>query len=632
MFGSAAFSGCSRSLVAPVPFTYNRDIAPIIGGRCSPCHQPGQIAPFSLLTYQDVKGRAEQIVRMTANRRMPPWLPEPGYGNFEGERRLSDEQIEAIRLWVEQGAIEGNPADLVMEARPKPDDDWQLGQPDLIVEMPRPYTLAPGHHDVFRNFVIPVSLPSTRYVRAVEFRPGNRKLVHHAVIGLDRTRLARRLDEQDPEPGYGDRLTENVQSPGGHYLGWTPGKVPFAPPDDMAWLLERGTDLVVQMHMLPSDQPESIQAKIGLFFTETPPPRRPALIKLGSKTIDIPAGEPGYTINDTYVLPVDVNVLTIYPHAHYLARDMKAFATLPDGTTKWLIWIKEWDFNWQDQYRYAEPLFLPQGTAVTMQYVYDNSSANERNPHRPPKRIQYGPHSSDEMGDLMLQVEPRNRGAAAVLASAQRERELRANIARGEQLVNADSDDAEARNWLAASYLAVGRPQDAEVHLSEAIRLRPQYAEAHYNLGSAFQALGRLQEAVRELRVAAALRPNDERAHLRLANALNAIGSADQAARHYRRTLVIDPDSAEAHNNLGVALGSQGKLAEAARHLQQALAITPDSAEVHNNLGVIRESQGQNEEAAAHFRQALALRPDNTGAHENLTSLLARQRTRGTDR
>jgi Flp pilus assembly protein TadD len=452
------------------------------------------------------------------------------------------------------------------------------------------------------------------------------------VVGLDRTRLARRLDEQDPDPGYGDRLTENVQSPAGHYVGWTPGKIPFAPPLDMAWSLERGTDLVVQMHMLPSDRPESIQAKIGLFFTDTPPPRRPVLVKLGSKTIDIPAGEPAYTITDTYTLPVDVNVLTIYPHAHYLARDMKAFATLPDGTTKWLIWIKAWDFNWQDQYRYSEPVFLPQGTTVTMQYVYDNSAANERNPHRPPRRVQYGPHSSDEMGDLLLQVEPRSPGAAALLARAQRERELRANIARGEQLVNASSGDAEARNWLAASYLAAGRLQDAEAHLREAIRLRPGYAEAHYNLGSAFQARGRLQDAIRELRVAAALRPNDERAHLRLANALNASGSADEARQHYERTLAIDPDSGEAHNNLGVALGSQNKLAEAARHLEQALAITPDSAEVHNNLGVIRKSQGRTEEASAHFRRALELRPDNAGAQENLTSLLAGERAGGADR
>jgi tetratricopeptide (TPR) repeat protein len=592
--------------------------------RCSPCHRPGQIAPFPLLTYDDVKARAERIAEVTAEGIMPPWLPQPGYGSFIGERRLSGAQIETIRRWVEQGAVEGDAA--ALSATPPPIADWQMGQPDLVVEMPDAYDLAPGHHDVFRNFVIPLSLDASRYVRAVEFQPGNRKVVHHAAVGLDRARLARRLDEQDPEPGYGDRLTDGVQSPAGHYIGWTPGKVPFTPPADMAWRLDRGTDLVVQMHLLPSDRPESIKPKIGLFFTDTPPTRTPVLVKLGSKTIDIPAGDAAYAIRDTYVLPADVDVLTVYPHAHYLARDMKAFATLPDGTTKWLIWIKDWDFNWQDQYRFSEPVFLPRGSTVTMHYAYDNSAQNDRNPHRPPQRVQYGPHSSDEMGDLLLQVVPRSRADAAVLARDQRERDLRANIARGEQLLKTAPDDPEARNWLAASYLVAGRTGEAVAHLSEAIRLRPDYAEAHYNLGSAFQSQGRLADAVRELRRAAALRPDDNRAHLRLANALNASGSFGEALRHYQRTLALDPDSAEAHNNLGVALGSQGRRAEAIEHFEQALAITPDFAEVHNNLGVLFGSQGKSEQAAAHFRRALELRPDNADAQQNLASLVRRER------
>jgi tetratricopeptide (TPR) repeat protein len=583
------------------------------------------MAPFSLLTYQDVKSRAKQITTVTASRRMPPWLPEPGHGSFSGERRLDQREIDTIRQWVEEGATEGDPADLTVTAPAlRDDDEWQLGQLDLIVEMPQPYTLEPGHHDVFRNFVIPLSLSSTRYVRAVEFRPGNPKVVHHAAVGLDRTRLARRLDEQDPEPGYGDRLTDSVQSPAGHYIGWTPGKVPFTQPADMAWKLDRGTDLVVQMHLLPSDRQESIQPKVGFFFTDDPPARQPVLIKLGSKTIDIPAGEAAYTITDTYVMPADVDLLTIYPHAHYLGKDMQGLATLPDGTTKHLIWIKAWDFNWQDQYRYSEPVFLPKGTTLTMRYVYDNSAQNERNPHRPPRRVRYGPHSSDEMGDLLLQVVPRRRADAAMLIRAQREKELRANIARGEQLLATSSDDPEARNWLAASYLEAGRAADAVPHLAEAIRLRPDYAEARYNLGSALQAQGRLADAIRELRLAAALRPHDDRAHLRLANSLNANGSFAEALPHYRRAIALNPESAEAYNNLGVALASQGNSDEALVQFTQALAITPDYAEVHNNLGVMLGAQGQTELAAAHFRRALELRPDNADAQRNLTALLER--------
>lgn len=634
LLGLPAIGGCDRLAPRRSPPTFASDIAPIIGEHCAPCHRPGQMAPFSLLSYQDVKVRARQIATVTADRRMPPWQPEPGYGSFAGERRLRDDQVEVIQRWVREGAVEGRPTKPSVAPPPTNGDDWQLGQPNLVVEMPRAYKLEPGGHhaDVFRNFVIPLSLLSTRYVRAVEFRPGNRKLVHHAVVGLDRTRLARRLDEQDPEPGYGDRLSEGVQTPDGHFVGWTPGKVPFAQPADMAWRLDRGTDVVVQMHLLPSTREELVQAKVGLFFTDTPPTRVPILIKLGSKTIDIPAGEAAYTITDAYVLPADVDVLTVYPHAHYLAKDMKGFATLPDGTMKWLIWIKDWDFNWQDEYRYTEPIFLPKGTTVTMRYVYDNSAGNERNPNHPPQRVRYGPHSSDEMGDLLFQVVPRERAEAAGLARDQREREARANVARGEQLLKDAPDDADANNWLGAAYLTAGRIQEAMSRLREAIRLRPAHAEAHYNLGGALQAQGGLTEAIGEFREAVRLRPEDDRAHLKLANVLNASGSPGEAMRYYERALAINPDSAEAQNNFGVALGSQGRLAEAILHFQKALEIRPDYAEVHNNLGVMLGSRGRADEAAVHFQRALEIRPDNPDARENLKALLERQRAQGLDR
>jgi Tfp pilus assembly protein PilF len=622
LVGSASLAGCDGPSTAHSRPTFTQDVAPIIFEHCSPCHRPGQAAPFALLNYQDVRLRAAQIATATGRRRMPPWLPEPGYGHFSNERRLRSDQIDLIQQWVQQGAIEGDASDLPAAPAPPKSDDWQLGQPDLVVEMPRAYTLEPGHHhDVFRNFVVPLGLPSTRFVRAAEFHPGNRSLVHHAVIGIDRTRLARRLDEQDPEPGYGERLSEGVQTPDGHFVGWTPGKVPSAQPADLAWRLERGTDLVMQLHLLPSDRQETIQARVGLFFTDTPPTRTPVLIKLGSKTIDIPAGEAAYTITDGYVLPADVDVLTVYPHAHYLAKDMKGVATLPDGTTKWLIWIKDWDFNWQDEYRYAEPVFLPKGTTVTMRYVYDNSANNSRNPHRPPERVRYGPHSSDEMGDLLFQVVPRKTADALALAKDQRDREALANIARGEQLLKTDPDDAEALNWLAASYLTVGRIQEAIEPLNAALRLRPAYAEAHYNLGGALQAEGRLADAIREFRQAVRLRPADDRAHLKLANVLTANSSWAEAILHYERTLAINPDSAEAHNNFGVALNSQRKLAEAVDHFRQALAIRPDYAEVHNNLGVVLGSLGQPEEAADHFRRALEIRPDQPDVQQNLKSL-----------
>ena len=630
--GAVGWAGCSQSRTeeAPhqpaartFPLTFTKDVAPIIFANCSSCHRPGQGAPFSLLSYDDVKVRARLIAIVTESRVMPPWQPEPGYGTFSNERRLSDDQLDVIRQWVDAGAIEGDPADLAVAPPTTKPGGWQLGRPDLVVEMPEAYTLRGDGPDIFRNFVIPVALPSTRYVRAVEFRSRtDRSVVHHAVIGLDATRTARRLDAQDPKPGFDDTLSGGVQGPDGHFLSWTPGKAPFMEPADMAWRLDRGTDLVVQLHMLPSGRQETIRPSLGLFFADAPPTREPVLVKLGSKAIDIPAGEAAYTVTDEYRLPADVDVLSVYPHAHYLAKDIKGVATLPDGTTKWLVWIKDWNFNWQDEYSYAKPVFLPKGTTLAMRYVYDNSAANPRNPHRPPTQVTYGPRSTDEMGDLWLQVLPSRRADARVLADDYVERELRANVVGAERMVRSKPRDLEALNWVATSYLRVGRIPEAVDYLEEAVRVSPGSAEAHHNLGSALQARGRPADALGHFREAARLSPGDDRVQLSLANALNAAGAGVEAMRYYRAALAANPDSYEAHNNLGIALGSQGQLEEAVRHFQQALKIRPDYADAHNNLGIAFGSRGQLDEAIGHFRRALELRPDDPSARQNLDALL----------
>jgi Tfp pilus assembly protein PilF len=606
--------------------TFTKDVAPIIFANCTPCHQPGQGAPFSLLTFDDVKLRAELIAKTTADRRMPPWPPEPGYASFSNERRLRDDQIDVIRRWVEEGAIEGRAADLTARP-PTSTGGWRLGRPDLVVEMPQPYTLKPGHHaDVFRNFVIPLTVPKTRYVRAVEFRSGtDGPVIHHAVIGIDRTRASRRLDAQDPEPGYDDQLSGGVEGPDGHFLSWTPGKAPFMAPDGMAWRLDPGTDLVLQLHMLPGKAQTTVRARLGLFFSDAAPTRQPVLIKLGSKAIEIAAGEAAYVVRDEYTLPADVDVLSVYPHAHYLAKDVKGVARLPDGTTKELIWIRDWNFNWQDEYRYARPVYLPRGTTVTMEYKYDNSEANPRNPHRPPKQVRYGPHSSDEMGDLWLQALPRRTGDTEVFARDYVERELRAHVAGAEMRVRAAPLEVESLNWLATSYMRVGRIPEAVPYLQEAVRIAPESAEVHHNLGSAFQAQGRTPEALHHFRAAARLNPRDDRIHLNLANALNASGAVAEAAQHYREVLALNTESAEAHNNLGVALGSQGQIDAAISHFQSALEIQPDYADAHSNLGLAFATRGQTDDAIRSFRRALELRADDENARRSLEALLGLQ-------
>jgi hypothetical protein len=412
---AALLGAALASVAAPQPSpppTFN-EVAPIIYARCSSCHRPGQPAPFNLLTYDDVKLRAQRIALVTKQRSMPPWPPEPGFGEFANARVLSDAEIDLIQRWVAGGAPEGD-----RSALPRPPtwlDQWQLGQPDVVLELPQSYTLPAAHGDVFRSFVIPIPGAMKRYVRGVEFRPTNPRVVHHVVMRFDRTGAARRLDESDPEPGYDGMVSAADESPSGRFLGWTPGKTPTFEREGMAWPLDPRTDAVINAHLMPTGKPEVVQFQIGLFFTEKRPVADPVMLRLGSELIDIAPGEKDYPVNARYMLPVDVDVLSVYPHAHYLARDMRAFAVLPDGSVKWLVWIKDWNFNWQDVYLYESPIHLPRGTLLSMRYTYDNSADNIRNPNRPPRRVIYGPRSSDEMADLWLQVVPRNAADAAVL-------------------------------------------------------------------------------------------------------------------------------------------------------------------------------------------------------------------------
>jgi Flp pilus assembly protein TadD len=605
-------AGCSPPRSRTV--TFNQDIAPILFVHCGPCHRPGQQAPFSLLDYRTVRSHAQLIVSATRARLMPPWLPEPGHGEFMNERRLTDTQIRTIQRWVDQGAVEGDPGS--KPPIPTWPEGWQLGQPDLIVKLPTPYTLRPDGTDVFRNFVIPMPPSATRYVRAVEFRPDNPRILHHAALGVEPARLSRQLEKDAQEPGFAAMPDDEVK-----VFGWSPGKAPFMESADRAWLLEGGSDLILEMHMLPTGKPEVIQPTIGLFFTDTPPSQAPLLVKLESKIIDMPAGESDYVAVDTYTLPADVEVQSVYPHAHNLATDMKGMATLPDGTVKWLIWIKAWDFKWQDQYRYAAPLFLPKGTTLTMRFTYDNSPHNPRNPHHPPQRILNGPLSSDEMAVLWLEVRPRNSIDSGLLTKEFVQRELTADVAGAELRVRSDPDQASSHAFLAAKYLRAGRVPEAIDQLTEAVRLEPTDAEAHNNLGNALQMVGKTTEAESHLREALRLKPGDARVHFNLGNVMFAEGRLDEATRQYLQAIKIDPDDADAHYNLAGILGSQHQFDEAIQHLRRTLDIDPRRADAHHNLALALASQGKFDEALGDVRDALKIRPDSAQAQNDLTLL-----------
>ena len=580
------FSVPSVSIAAQSPPTFTKDVAAIVWTRCASCHRPGGIGPFSLLTYNDVKRRVTQIAAVTNRRLMPPWKPEAGKGEFQDERRLTDRELETIQRWIAGSAIEGGPGDL--PPMPSWGDGWRLGTPDLIVRMPAPYAVAPDGPDVFRTFVIPIPLAAARYVRAVEFHPGNARVVHHANLGVDRTQTSRQLDLRDPAPGYAGSMGLEARYPEGQLLGWTPGQAPHASPAGMQWRLEPGSDLVAQLHLQPTGKSEDVQVSVGLFFTDEPPARAPVGLRLGSETIDIRPGDREHVITDRYVVPVDVDLFAVQPHAHNLARRMEATATLPDGATRWLIAIGDWDFRWQDVYRYARPVALPKGTTIAMRYTYDNSIENVRNPHRPPSRVVWGQNTTDEMGDLWVQMAPRNSADSHALAADARRHAQAEDLAAYTKLLRNEPANPLRHDAVASLYFDAGRLDEAIAEYIQSLRLDARSAQTQYNLGIALAMRGRRDEAVAAFEAALALDPDYAQAHTNLGALLHVLGRTGPAIEHYRRAIALRPDNVEAHANLGLLLSAKGQPHDAVRELQAAIALNGAAAPALAGLAWIR--------------------------------------------
>lgn len=600
----------SESTAAQVVFT--RDIAPILHANCVACHQPEGPAPFSLLTWDEARRHAVQMAWVTRSRFMPPWLPARGEHRFVGERGLDDSEIELIDRWAKAGAPRGDPRD--EPSRPKLRDGWLLGEPDLVVTMAEDYLLPADGPDVFRNFVIRPPLEATRWVRQIELRPGPPRAVHHAIVRVDRTPASRVLDAETAEPGFPGMEMGGATPPSGHFIGWAPGRVPLPGDPDLAWRLHRDADLVVQLHMLPTGKPERIRPSIGLHFADRPPRREPSIVILRSDAIDIAPGVTDFTIRDRFQFPVEVWLLGLHPHAHYLAREMRVAAELPGSERIELLHIPDWNFNWQDEYRYVEPVRLPAGTTVIMTYAYDNSSGNPHNPSDPPVRVRAGDASTDEMGTLLLQVMTETPQAALLLAEAA-----------GVHALEKRPDDWLALNSLAHALMGQRRVDEAIERLRQALAARPQFVHAHFNLGAALMETSRHAEAIESFRAALAIDANFARAYSGLGHAWLTLGRSQEGLAALRRALALDPSLAEAHYNLGVALLSLGSWPEAIDALRVAVRLEPDDAMAHSNLGAGLQSAGRGVEASAAYLRALELEPRLAQAHNNLGRLLMDQ-------
>lgn len=566
------------------PQTFTRDVAPILFRSCATCHRPTGSAPFSLLTYEDARQHAPQIVAATARRFMPPWKPEPGFGEFAGNRRLTDAQIATFKNWLDAGTPEGEPS--ALPPPPRGSGRWQLGEPDLVIQTGA-YTLRASGDDMYRNFVLPVRTDRVRYVRAWEFLPGNTRVVHHATMQFDTNGSSRELDDADPEPGYEGLIPHSVASPEGFFLDWGPGHAPYVAPDGMAWTVRPGTDLVMMLHLRPSGRIETLQGSLGLYLTDEPPARTPTLVRLTRQHLDIPAGESRYPVVDTVTLPVPVDVYTVQPHAHYLAKEVKGFANLPDGTQRPLIYIRDWDFDWQGVYRYARPVSLPAGTTIRMEYVYDNSAANPRNPSMPPRRVTYGQRTNDEMAELWFQVVARSANERATLVRHMQSHVLPEEIVGHNHMIAADPTSTALHNGAALLHAELGNLQAAADHFAETQRLTPDSPQANYNVGMA-----RLLQ-----------------------------GNRDEAARFFGRALALDPDYALPHDGLGMVRQGAGDLEAAIASFERAVRLAPARPDVRHHLAAALRARGRLAESAAQYREVIRLEPTRVGVREELAAV-----------
>jgi Flp pilus assembly protein TadD len=549
-----------------------------------------------------VRRRARQIVKVTTSRYMPPWPPEPGHGRFVGERRLSDAEIATLAEWQRTGSAEGDPS--ALPPPPTFTAGWQLGAPDLVLTPPGHFTLPAEGTDAFWNVVLPASVDRTRYVRAIEILPGNRQVVHHANVVLDRSGMGRALDAKTPGVGFAGMDIEVVSDtfdPDSHFLFWKPGTPPVPEPPDMAWRLDPSTDLILNMHLQPSGRAEQITPSIGLYFTDTPPTRVPMLLQLEHDgALDIPGGDAAFSVADELHLPVDVQVLGLYPHAHYVGKIVEGSARLPDGTTRSLIRILDWDLNWQAVYQLAEPVDLPRGTVLSMRWTYDNSASNPRNPSTPPRRVVAGNRSSDEMAHLWVQVLPRRASDRLALQEALMRARLRKYPGDFIALAN-----------LGAVLQSSGRVDDAIATLAAAVRARPDHAAVRNNLGAALLAAGRTDEAIQEFTGALRSHPQFLDAAYNLGTALLASNRAREAVSHLERVTRARPEDAQALATLGSALALTGRFEASRSTLARALQLAPNDARTHFNMGLLEARRGNRDGAIQHFDLALRLDPLN---------------------
>jgi peroxiredoxin len=397
-----------RAGAATAAVTYHHDVEPILQAQCQQCHRPGEVGPFSLMTYKQAVRWATDMKDYTQSRKMPPWKPVEG-GPFHNERRLSDKEIATLATWADGGTPEGDPKDA-----PPPRnfaEGWQLGTPDLVLTVPEEMTVAAGGDDLFRCFVLPTNLAEDRYVVAYEVRPANKRVVHHTLNVYDRTGRARELeqkqrekakpDDEDRGPGYTVQMGYGF-IPQGQLGGWAPGARARTLPEGTGFPLPKGSDVVIQVHYHRTGRVEKDRTSIGLYFAKKPVERPFKNVTLPGWFWMIPPSSPHYHIHGTVELEQDCTLHSVMPHMHMLGREIKVALTPPGGKPTTLVAINDWDYNWQETYFFKDPVPVKAGTKLEVDAYYDNSSKNPNNPSHFPLPVFFGEQTTDEMCFVFL--------------------------------------------------------------------------------------------------------------------------------------------------------------------------------------------------------------------------------------
>ncbi|MDA0811550.1 MAG: tetratricopeptide repeat protein [Verrucomicrobia bacterium] len=519
---------------------------------------------------------------------MPPWPPAAGFGSFAHSRALSEEDLKLILDWIDSGHPEGEGSTGVAVAASASGQPQR--EPDLVVKLPEPFVVPASGVDVFRNFVIPLGLEKKVYASAMEFRPNVRAAIHHATLVQDITGVGRSLDQQDSTPGFEGIV--GGMSAGDHFVGWTPGKLSGGFGDGLAWALQPGADLIVQLHLLPTGKEEMVQPEIAFWLSDEPPFLESATLHLSATDISIPAETPDHLVKSSLKLPVASRVVSIYPHAHFLCREVKVFAILPDLTPAPLIWIKPWNFDWQDEYFFTTPVELPAGSEIRMHFVYDNSGTNDRNPFAPPKTVDWGPRSSDEMADVWIKLVPDDQSQVPVLRKAFEQLEID-NLRKGYEFqLTRDPFNFVANSRLGHMLVGEGQTAQAIPLLSAALEVTPDSWSVLHNLG--------------------------------LAHVTGTTADLSRAQEYFGRALDANPDFAPARREMATVLAMTGQQEDSLAHFSQYLEARPDDAEVRGNFGVVLARTNRSVEAEEQYRRALVDDPFNPTIYANLASLLQR--------